>query len=237
MRQRAIQTLAAVTALGLSSSAHAYSDQDRFALASEKGGGAGRYFTGSPADGFGCSVCHTGGTAPRVQVRGLPENFVPGTTYDLELSWDNPMLSHSLNLEFVTEQGAAAGTLALPAETAIGAVERCDGKRDGEVATKLYAVGARQVLALADCGASLVRARWTAPQATEVTFAAAIVRSDSSAKPEGDGVAEISRTMLADGVSRTAEGGCATHDGKSSTSLWLLALLTLSSRARRLRRR
>lgn len=235
MRQRAVQTLAAVAALSVSATAHAFSDQDRFAQPSEKGGGAGRYFTGSPADGFGCGVCHTGAPAPKVQVLGLPENFVPGTTYDLELSWDNPTLSHSLNLEFVTAEGAAAGTLALPAETAIGATERCDGKIDGEVATKLYTEGGRQVLSLSDCGASLVRARWTAPQVTEVTFAAAVVRSDASAKPEGDGVAEISRTMLADGVSRTTEGGCAAQNVRSGAGLWLLALLTLTFRSRRRR--
>lgn len=215
------------------SNARAFSDQDRFADQAAKGGGGGRYFTGSPADGFGCAVCHRGASAPKVEVRGLPDDFLAGTTYDVELAWDNPALTHGIALELVTGENLAAGTIALPVDAAITAAERCKSQPSERPAAELHTENGRQVLTVENCGSSIVRFRWTAPQANDVTFAAGVVRSDASATAQGDGVAEISRALLPVGATRNAGGGC--HVGRSRGPwLSLLALLIpLSLRRRR----
>jgi len=40
--------------------ARAFSEPAYYAADASGGGGGGRWFTGSPAEGYGCSVCHTG---------------------------------------------------------------------------------------------------------------------------------------------------------------------------------
>jgi len=206
--------------------AHAFSDQDRFADSPERGGGGGRYFTGSPADGFGCGVCHTGASAPRLEVRGLPEDFLAGTTYDIAVSWDNPAWTHGVALELVTGEKLAAGTLALPDDAAISAAERCKSLQSERPAAALHATNGRQVLTVENCGSSLVRFRWTAPEASEVTFAAGVVRSDASATPEGDGVSEVSRALLPVGATRDA-GGCGVGSKPGGGLGWLGLALPL----------
>jgi len=53
-----------------------------------EGGGGGRWFTGSPAEGHGCSVCHTGPAPETVVLEGLPEDgYVPGEQYDVRIAW------------------------------------------------------------------------------------------------------------------------------------------------------
>jgi hypothetical protein len=52
------------------------------------GGGGGRWFTGSAADGFSCRVCHSGGQSWPMHLSGLPElGYVPGQTYDIRVTW------------------------------------------------------------------------------------------------------------------------------------------------------
>ncbi len=214
------------------SQASAFSDRVRFADNPAKGGGGGRYFTGSPADGFGCSVCHQGASAPKLQVRGLPDNFLAGATYDVELAWDNPALSHGIALELVTGENLAAGTLALPDDAAITAAERCKSQLTERPAAQLHFEKGRQVLTVESCGSSLVRFRWTAQAANEVTFAAAIVRSDASATPQGDGVAELSRALLPLGASGNAGSGCHIRPPRGSWLSVLAVLIPLFSRRR-----
>jgi hypothetical protein len=91
------------------------------------GGGGGRWFTGSPAEGYGCSVCHTGTpTQPTwaFQVEGLPSaGYVPGSVYDLRLTWPD-FAAHARQLrammgtpsmgvvaELASETGTASGSL------------------------------------------------------------------------------------------------------------------------------
>ena len=95
------------------------------------GGGGGRFFTGSPADGYDCSVCHTSNPTysfPLYQT-GLPvDGYVTGTEYKIKLQWpeaaayersatNQPQLNlHPLSLitaEFVAEDGGSSGSLAL----------------------------------------------------------------------------------------------------------------------------
>jgi hypothetical protein len=90
------------------------------------GGGAGRYFTGSPADGYSCEVCHSSPSNysfPLVQ-KGLPlDGYVPREPYRIELSSPaataayTTALSQGLNpattlvAEFVAQDGGPAGTI------------------------------------------------------------------------------------------------------------------------------
>ncbi|MET0388368.1 MAG: hypothetical protein ABW321_20520 [Polyangiales bacterium] len=107
------------------------------------GGGGGRYFSGSPADGYGCSVCHTSASGYQfpLYVQGLPMNgYIPGTPYNITLSWPeaaaftaasaqqvvqkpvpgggvvptNLSPRTALTAEFVAEDGGDSGTLELP---------------------------------------------------------------------------------------------------------------------------
>src|SRR5687767_4603827 len=72
LRGGAIWLLGGVLAAG---TAHAYSAPEAYAELAYQGGGEGRWFTGSPADGFGCGVCHTPAAGQReypLYVQGLP---------------------------------------------------------------------------------------------------------------------------------------------------------------------
>ncbi len=71
-----------------SSAAQAYRLADRFGADIDIGGGGGRYFTGSPQDGYTCGVCHVGAPAPDFELLGLPNplEYQPGTQVLLELT-------------------------------------------------------------------------------------------------------------------------------------------------------
>jgi hypothetical protein len=120
------------------SRAYAFTDAKMFFAAVSEGGTAGRWFTGSPADGYSCDVCHEGAPAWPLSVQGLPEKgYVTGSPstkpYDVRISWDafrareialiqaNPNMADpvmGLVAEFVAEDGTGAGTVE------VGAFER-----------------------------------------------------------------------------------------------------------------
>jgi len=91
------------------------------------GGGGGRFFTGSPADGFDCSVCHTSveGYSYPLEVKSLPTaGYVPSTQYrEITVTWPQATAaeleaksrglrpSTALMAEFVSEDGGNAGKL------------------------------------------------------------------------------------------------------------------------------
>ncbi len=227
--------LSVLSGLALPPRADAFSDEERFVEDSATGGGGGRYFTGSPVDGYGCAVCHRGGEEVRVQISGLPERFVPNTTYEVQVALQDLDASHALALELVMPPGEAAGSLALPAPESVPAAQRCQAQASGSVPTTLHDVAGRQVLTLRDCGAQGMSFRWTAPEASEVTFAVGIVRSDASGTAEGDGVRELSRVLLSASASREVEAGCAVGKGEQSP-LPLAVLAGLSWLVRRRRR-
>jgi len=219
----------------------AFSDYELFSLPPlEGGGGGGRYFTGSTSDGYGCAVCHLGGITPIVLLRGLPEEeYVPGMAYDVELTWLFPQVKHALNLELVTPQGAAGGTITLPEEAALAPDERCDAEHGNRAASVIIPESApRQVLSVNACGAKRVRFRFTAPAEPQVMFAASIVRSDDSEKPEGDGVTELRRVLYRQGlaVSRSAAACSASTVSVGASELncasVLLALVLVLGRRR-----
>ena len=107
--------------LGLSR-ASAFSEPRIYGESADKGGGAGRYFTGSPADGYGCSACHTGQGSLPLRVTGVPvDGYVPGRSYVVHLAWPEAAAranvatamglrpSIGLTAEFVAEDGSDSG--------------------------------------------------------------------------------------------------------------------------------
>lgn len=115
--------------LGSGQRAAAFLRSDEFSAdpTAQLGGGGGRYFTGSPADGFDCSVCHTSNPPYSfpIEQKGLPiDGYVPGKPYtQITLSWPQatqkeqealstgkkPLIA--LMAEFVSEDGGNAGKL------------------------------------------------------------------------------------------------------------------------------
>lgn len=87
---RALATVALIC--GTSAHARAFGDYELFFADPVDGGAGGRWFTGSPADGYTCSVCHEGGRQWPVQVDGLPtgQGYLPDPNkpYSITLSWN-----------------------------------------------------------------------------------------------------------------------------------------------------
>jgi hypothetical protein len=222
--------------------AAAFSDYELFNLPPlEGGGGGGRFFTGSPSDGYTCAVCHRGGVVPTLLLRGLPEReYVPGTTYDVELLWTAAQQPHALNLEFVTPRGGPAGVISLYDPANLEPADKCDPARtegiDGPGARLIEGTEPRQILWLDDCGATRLRFRYTAPAEPSVMLAAAVVQTDDSEKPEGDGVAELKRTLYAQGHAPNA-ASCTVCVHASPRGSWGWLAISALCLVRRRRRR
>lgn len=120
--------LVVLAVLGVAGEARAYTEPRTYLEPAKEGGGGGRFFTGSPAEGYACGVCHVSAQRAQLELRGLPEaGYVPGETYELHLSWpeftkraerlrarDEGPPSMSLVTELVAESGEGAGVLELP---------------------------------------------------------------------------------------------------------------------------
>src|SRR5262245_18116365 len=108
----ALTLLASGALLLAANRARAFSDPLSYADSVDVGGGAGRWFTGSVADGFGCDVCHEGGAPVDLTIRGLPtDGFVPGLAYEVNVSWPASLENAALIAELLDEQRHAAGTI------------------------------------------------------------------------------------------------------------------------------
>jgi hypothetical protein len=159
----------ALACTGAAATAHAFSSPDAYGAAAAVGGGGGRWFSGSPADGFGCSVCHSAAAGERhfpLYVAGLD-----GGSYELSsqreviLSWpefaqrwvelrpdpmaapvpDQPAPALGLVAEFVAESGQASGTILVSTASA-NPSELCERTRPNlqpRTAVKLYQVRPR----------------------------------------------------------------------------------------------
>lgn len=238
------RSAAAVFVLGcaLAARAQAFSDPLSFADDVRLGGGGGRYFTGSPADGYGCNVCHAGAEPPAVEVLGLPTHgYAPGASYEISVAWP-PSAEHiGLALEITDAQGVAAGTLRLPPPHELPEAERCEPIADAVMAGVLHEQLGRSVLQVPDCGARRVRVLWTAPQAAPgtVLFAGGLVAADGMANVEADGVTMFARTLTRSGepAVNSLQGSCSvrTAPGRSSRSTlsWLVIAVLLGRRARK----
>lgn len=225
--------------------ASAYSDPALFTEGTLEGGGGGRFFTGSPVDGYSCAVCHSGGQKPFVTVIGLPlDGYDPGVTYQIDIQWNEPLEPHALALEFVTATGQGAGTLSLPAPEQVPATAHCEQNPMSDVAAYLVQSKTRNIVGTTDCGASSVRFNFTAPLDLEIAFAATVVRGDGSGTSDGDGVVELSKVLRRRGLSSTTRGAtscAAALDGTTRSSRgWLhmsgALMLTGLFQRRRIRR-
>ncbi|MCA9663885.1 MAG: hypothetical protein KC486_36505, partial [Myxococcales bacterium] len=90
----------------------------------QSGGGGGRVFTGAPADGLTCAVCHRGGEATGFELVGGPGGpYQLGATYAFELRWPGERVG--LAAEASDLDGRPLGSLVGPPEPLLEAADRC----------------------------------------------------------------------------------------------------------------
>lgn len=221
-----------LTLLLASPRAHAYSDLASFGTATTEGGAGNRWFTGSPADGYGCSVCHTHGpTVKGLKIESLPERYLPGATYEITLSWpldksiaEDGVAHVSALVEFTDETGNAAGSVSVPGGTAMTERDACEPFGLRVPAAHVFdAPNGRKVVGLEDCGGRQLRLQWTAPKSSMGTlfFSGGVVQSDDKSNLAGDSVLELLRPILAEGQSTydaETKGGCAVRPGASCSN-------------------
>ena len=231
----------ALSALGLllsPTSSQAFSDLDRFEQPAAEGGGGGRYFTGSPLDGYACNVCHAGGPEPVLVIDGLPlsEGFQPGLTYEITVLWANPELQHAFNIELIDRSGHHPN-VTLPAPEQVPARDRCNQDPSEPPAASLIDLGNRRVIAVEPCNSGSATFRFTAPEVPDISFALSGVLSDNSASVEGDGTITVTRVLNRDGIIPQATAQtCAASPGSRSRGLvavFFAAALVLMLRRRR----
>lgn len=243
---RTTGTTALLALLAFADVARAYSVADRFALAAAAGGGGGRRFTGSPADGFTCAVCHDREGAA-VELTGFPTTgYDPGETYSIDLTWPDDAAAVAFALEVVTGDGAPAGTLALPPADALEPADRC---APGDVdppppAVQIYPTADGRAVAGADaCGARRGRLHWTAPDvvAGPVWLHASAVVANASGDASGDATRSFLLSSPVTGSpppeAGVVEAGCGVAPGRGGTHPIATLLFGAAVYARARRRR
>lgn len=241
----------------------AYSAFADYAVPIDSGGGGGRWFTGTPADGYDCSVCHAGAQGAELSVTGLPsDGYVPSQAYEIAFRWGPGAEKMALMVELTDGSGSPIGTTAIPSYATWDETELCeDGSapaadvcrmdgREGACCRQLDPTrdacsfaGDRSVLWVPDCGSSIARMVWTAPDEAEhdVWFSAGMVTSDGENDAHGDGVTVVRELIRPQGTSsalRSAAGDChAPHGGATPSSgramlAWLISI-ALATRFRR----
>jgi hypothetical protein len=160
MQTSRLPLLTALALLLQASAAQAFTEPRTYYDSPATGGGGNRFFTGSPAEGYGCAVCHTGpGKQWPLEIKGLPDGgYEPGETYELLLRFDE-LAEHAREVRAQNKEDEkdevppAVGLVAeLVAETGIGTgkleISPADEAEDGELcelppgarATQLYRV-------------------------------------------------------------------------------------------------
>ncbi|HEY4181095.1 MAG TPA: MYXO-CTERM sorting domain-containing protein [Kofleriaceae bacterium] len=209
-------------------SAFAFSDPATFADTAINGGGGGRYFTGSRAEGYSCSACHQGGPSTHFVVDPLPNPLVAGTQYKLVVHWTDPTTPQALQLEISTTTGANP-TVSIPAATALPAESRCDGSPTGLPAVYSVDVGTRRIIGVEDCGASRVEVSFVATgDPIEVSIGGVLGNGDGTAN--GDGV--FDDRFRWPPLRQQSATGCSSGGG-TSLLVPAVALLLVSRRRRR----
>jgi hypothetical protein len=239
--------IAAVLAAWPAGTARAFSSPAAYMDGVDLGGGGGRWFTGSSADGYGCDVCHEGAPGPELAVVGLPlDGFVPGTPYEVVVTWP-PLVQHvALVAEFTDEQRRGAGTLELPRfDPMTPPFERCSGEEEGFPSSEFFTADAgRQFVTVVDCGARMLRFKWTAPALVPGTvwFNLGFVASNDDVLPGGDGVTLVGMPLPPSGTAlatrSVAQGSCsamrpdAESTSRSAPLVLLAALIAVRHRSR-----
>lgn len=254
MNTRHTLPLALVAWAMLSGSAQAFSDPMRFSLpiryapddplfipgVEEGGGGAGRWFTGSPADAYTCEVCHSGGQPLDASLLVVPAVGSPPGTVEITLRWaagPQPAPPVAGNFEVTDDFGNPAGTMTLPAADELTADDQCALAGPPLPAATIFDAGqGRPVIGYLACGGKRVRFRWTPPvgQAGPFWFAGAIVRSNDMGDPQGDGVTVVQQPVLGGASQQYVEavsGGCdlggGIAGGRGTGALATLSILGL----------
>lgn len=217
-----------VLALAAPATAHAFTDPQLFTLGVDKGGADHRYFTGSRADKYACSVCHEGGAPLELHVTGLPDGVpVAGVRYELRITWDDPDTPVAVQLELTKREGGHPSVMIpdpLPAEA------RCDRNPTGEAAEYFLDEGPRRIVGVKDCNPSALVLSFLGTGQT-IDLAIAGVRSNASESVAGDGTFELRTTI---GERLVASGdGCDAGGGGAG---WPVALAVVALRAARRRR-
>ena len=233
--------------LALPSVANAYSDPFYYTEPTETGGGGGRWFTGSSADGYGCEVCHQGKAGAALAISGVPlDGFVPGGGYEIAITWPPEEQHLALIAELTDELRQGAGTLTLPRPEAFKPAELCaDEGLTGFPASEVHEVEpGRQLVSVIDCGARTVRFLWTAPALAQspVWLNVGFVASDGDGAPSNDRVTMVRRPIPIAGqklaTRMVAKGGCGVVTARRErpaawpmiAPLLVLALLALRRR-------
>lgn len=243
---------------------NAYSSFGDYVRPIQEGGGGGRLFTGTPADGHGCDVCHRGAAGAELQIFGLPvDGYVPGQAYEITFAWPATTPHVALMAELTDVAGRPAGLTALlpyaswqAGETCVdngfpvadvcrvgGAGDGCcrdlEGNRD-----ECSFPGERSVLWVLDCGSRFARMVWTAPDAAagDVWFSSEMVTSNLQNDAVGDGTTAVRTRLRPAGTGPavvTAVGDCRAAPGArtDSRSLAAAALFPLLAVVLRWRRR
>jgi hypothetical protein len=213
--------------------AHAFSDTLTFGKVADEGGGGGRYFTGSPADGYTCKVCHLHGTAPTLNILGLPlSGWVPNKAYEITLDWPDQLEHVALAVEITDDVGIGIGTLRVPPMGELQDSEKCMGTPIG--AGQVVPLINRTVVTMPDCGAHQLRFLWTAPDAERGTahLSGSIVVTNADESSEGDGVLDFDRAMGSPrkpGMTSFKITGCSVSNGSENNGLaWLITLAMMS---------
>jgi hypothetical protein len=245
--------------------AEAYSNFNDYTRSIQEGGGGGRLFTGTPADGYGCDVCHKGAEGANLDVVGLPTSgYVPGQSYEVALIWPATTPHVALMAEITDASGRPSGTTALVSYASWQEGERCasGGFPAADVCRSAGAgsgccrdlepnrdacsfPGERSVLWVGDCGSRFARFVWTAPSAVsgDLWFSTEMVTSDVQNDALGDGVTSVRMRMPPAGAGpevSSAIGSCRAAPslgGQSLSSMptWMLALILLRRRRSRAR--
>lgn len=219
MTMRDLSVMVGLAATLASASAAAYSSPALYAAdPTRTGGGGGRVFSGSPADGFTCAVCHTEAAPAMPDIRGWPPGaYEPGATYQIEIAWPEEHLG--VVLEVTDRAGAPLGAIRLPPNSGVIDDERCAG---GSRAAELIEVDdGRTAVAVGDCGSHLLRVQWTAPsEHVPGALHVAAVVGDGDGTPAGDGAAV--RALPVGPEVETS--GCDIVGGGIGAWLWLLLL-------------
>lgn len=232
--------------LAHASAARAYSDPFLYTEPPELGGGGGRWFTGSSADGYGCEVCHTGAPGVDLQIGGVPlDGFVPGSSYELAIAWPVTVEHLTMIAELTDEARNGVGTIALPRGEIRLPIELCTGELMGAPASDVHVVEpGRQLLSVIDCGARMVRFQWTAPALSpeRVWLHVGFVAADHDATPAGDAVTMVKHPLPVAGQKLgtrvVATSGCSvaqpgSQRGAVAAGMWLGLALLVVRRSRR----
>ena len=176
---------------------HAFSLLDLFEYpASPDGGGGGRYFTGSLRDGMTCEVCHVGGELAEIKVEGFPEGaYLPGETYEIQVSWASAGDAVATSAEIVDDQGRL-----------LGEYLAADKAEDGELPVEFFDPdGGRKIFGASYGEGTSYRMRWKAPKTGgKAILNLAGVVGDGSGDPTGDAVVVVTQTSISDGETSAA---------------------------------